>query len=65
MISMGRPTSFKSRHINIRYYHAKELVENGDITFEYCATENMRADILTKPLSGEQFRKLSRWLLNE
>jgi hypothetical protein len=65
MISTGRPTSFKSRHINIRYYHAKELMENGDIIFEYCPTELMRADILTKPLSGDQFKKLSRWLLNE
>ena len=41
MISQLKGQTYMSRHINIRYYHAKELVENGDIIFEHCATENM------------------------
>ena len=62
---VGKPTSFKSRHINIRYYHAKEMVESGDIVFEYCPTELMRADVMTKAMGGADFKRQSAWLLNE
>jgi hypothetical protein len=65
MMKLGRPNSFKSRHINIRYYHTREMVERGDIMFEYCPTAKMRADILTKPIGGMDFNKMARWLLND
>jgi hypothetical protein len=45
MIMDGKPTSFKSRHINIRYYHTKEMVDSGDIVIEYCHNELIRADV--------------------
>ena len=65
MIMVGKPTSFKSRHINIRYYHTKEMVDSGDIVFEYCPTELMRADVMTKAMGGADFKRQSSWLLNE
>jgi hypothetical protein len=40
----------RSKHIDIRYHFVKEAVEQGLVTVVYMSTENMLADILTKPL---------------
>ena len=40
-----------------------QLLENGEMKIKYCPTDEMVADILTKPLQGSQFIKLSRKLL--
>jgi len=40
----------RSKHIDVRYHFIREKIENKDITLEYCPTNNMTADILTKPL---------------
>ena len=63
-INKGRPCGEKSRHINIRYFWLKDRVDTGEIRIEYLPTEEMTADILTKPLQGELFRKLRAKLLN-
>ncbi len=42
--------SRRTKHIDIRYHFVRSRVEAGDVTFQYCATENMLADIFTKPL---------------
>jgi hypothetical protein len=52
MIQKRKDTSTRTRHINIRYYFVKERVERGDIEFKYVPTDEMLADILTKPLQG-------------
>jgi hypothetical protein len=60
----GKPSSKRSRHINIRYFYLKDKVDNGELELEYLATDEMIADILTKPLQGEKFLELRRKLLN-
>lgn len=64
LISKGRSTSSRTKHINIRYFFVKDRVEAGEIVIKYAPTEEMLADILTKPLQGELFRKLRHALLN-
>jgi hypothetical protein len=64
MIKKGRSTSERTRHINIRFFFIKDKLDNGELTVEYLPTEEMIADILTKPLQGELFRKLRAKLLN-
>ena len=44
-----------SKHIDIRYKHARELWLEGKIKLEYCPTEQMLADILTKSLDSRRF----------
>jgi branched-chain amino acid transport system ATP-binding protein len=39
-------------------------VEEGEIILEYKPTEEMIADVLTKPLQGEKFIKIRDALLN-
>jgi hypothetical protein len=54
----------RTRHINIRYYFVKDRIDNGELRVEYCPTEEMLADIFTKPLQGALFRKFRDRLLN-
>jgi hypothetical protein len=61
----GRSSSGKrTRHINIRYFFVKDRIKKGHMTLEYCPTEQMLADILTKPLHGSQFRYFRARILN-
>ena len=63
LIEKGRSTSEKSRHINIRFFFLKDRIDANEIKISYKPTENMIADILTKPLQGNLFRKLRSLLL--
>ena len=47
----------RSRALNVRYFFLADQVEKGLITIEYCPTEAMLADYMTKPLQGEKFKK--------
>ena len=59
--SSGRRTA---RHINIRYFFVTDRIKQGEMRVEYCPTEDMVADLFTKPLQGTLFRKLRRIILN-
>jgi hypothetical protein len=59
----GSGTFKRTKHINVRYFWLQELIENKTITMEYLCTNQMVADILTKPLMGKQFKMLRRKLL--
>jgi ribonuclease HI len=40
----------RTKHIDIRYHFIRYVVQNGSINLIYCPTDDMTADILTKPL---------------
>ena len=53
----GKKSSGKrTRAINIRYFFITDQVEKGDVSIEYCPTDEMTGDFHTKPLQGEKFR---------
>jgi len=64
LANKGFSTSEKTRHIAIRYYFVKDRIDAGEVASEYLGTEDMLADIMTKPLQGSLFRKLRSLLLN-
>jgi hypothetical protein len=64
MIETGRSTAERTRHISARYFWVKDRITSGEIKIHYCPTEEMTADILTKPLQGALFRKFRALLLN-
>ena len=64
LLAKGKASSEKSRHIAIRYFWIKERVDEKEIRIEHLPTELMPANILTKPLQGEQFRKERFMLTN-
>jgi len=64
LIAKGRSTSEKSKHIKIRYFFIKQHVDDGEIQIVHMPTDDMLADLLTKPLQGTKFRDLRRRLMN-
>ena len=64
LIRNGRSNSERTRHVDIRYFFLHDRITTGDIAIIYLPITDMIADILTKPLQGELFRKLRKELLN-
>jgi hypothetical protein len=63
-IVKGTVGSERSRHIDIRRFWLTERIESGDVNVEYCCTDEMVSDLLTKPLQGDKFIYLRSKLLN-
>jgi len=62
----GRQSSGKrTRHVEIRYFYVKDLVDKGRIKIKYCPTHKMLADFFTKPLQGNLFRTMKRVILGQ
>ena len=53
----------RSKHIDIRYHHVRELCSSGEIKLIDCRTDDMLADILTKALPKERYLVLRDRLL--
>jgi hypothetical protein len=64
LLKRGKPAADGSRHINIRFFWLSERLTKGELQVVYLPTENMLADILTKPLQGAHFIRLRDFLLN-
>ncbi|BES97325.1 Hydra magnipapillata [Nesidiocoris tenuis] len=45
----------KSKHIAIKEHFIRTAVEKNDVCLKYCPTDEMTADIFTKPLAGPKF----------
>jgi hypothetical protein len=63
LLETGKRSS-RTRHIAVRYFFIKDQVLKRQIEIKYCPTEDMVADILTKPLQGADFIRLRAELLN-
>lgn len=47
----------RTKHIDIRHHFIRDIVKSNMIKIEYLSTENMIADLLTKPLPKVKFNK--------
>ncbi|KAL0270634.1 UNVERIFIED_CONTAM: hypothetical protein PYX00_007980 [Menopon gallinae] len=54
----------RSKHIDIAYHYARELVEKGKIELKYLRTDEMIADVFTKPLSKVKHNKFVKMLMD-
>lgn len=52
----------KTKHIDIKIHFVRDLINSGKIEINYCPSENMVADIFTKPLSFSKFVNLRKML---
>ena len=47
----GKKSSLKNtKHINVRYLFVTGVINRGDMSVEYCPTEEVWSEVLTKPL---------------
>lgn len=56
-LSGSEKVNNRSKHIDVKIYTVKDYVSSGVIEVEYCPTDDMVADIFTKPLSKIKFQK--------
>jgi hypothetical protein len=62
----GKASSGKcTRHFNIKYFYITDLIQCNDIQIEYCPTEEMVANYMTKSLVGAKFEGLHKIIMNE
>ena len=55
-ISKHRRADKRTKHIDIKYHYVRDQIERGEIKIEYCPTEKMVADAMTKPLNVVKFK---------
>ena len=60
-----RSSSHQMHHINIRYFFVTaDRIQSKEVTVEYCPTDEMLADMFTKPLQGITFHHFCAAVLN-
>jgi hypothetical protein len=63
LATKGKSDSKRSKHINKRYFFIKDRIDAGEVMLEHLGTEDMIADVLTKPMTGRKFERLRTGLL--
>ncbi len=53
----------RCKHVDIKYHFIRSSVNNGDITLVYCPTNEMVADVLTKPATKCKMMKFDSLIL--
>lgn len=49
--------SARIKHLDIRKHYVREMINKNEVFLEYCPSENNQADLLTKPLLGQVFKR--------
>jgi hypothetical protein len=61
----GKMSSGKrTRHFDIKYFYITDLLERKELTIQYCPTDKMIADYMTKPLTGSKFHTFRKKVMN-
>jgi hypothetical protein len=50
----------RTKYIKVQHHFVWEKVDKGIITLEYCPTEDMLADVMTKALARDRHERLMR-----
>jgi hypothetical protein len=54
----------RSRHLNIRLFFVKDQKEKGNLSIQYCPTDEMIGNYMMKPLHGKKFEKFQQSIMN-
>ena len=63
LLKNKRPTSQRSKHIDIRYFFLRDKLEE-EIELKYCPSNLMISDLLTKYINTKQFKLLTNEIIN-
>jgi hypothetical protein len=61
----NKSSGSNTRHIKLQFHFIRELVSEGEIRVDYCPTDRMIADIMTKALPKPKFEELRNVLMNQ
>ena len=53
----------RTKHIDVKYHFVRERLEDETVDLQYCPTELMEADLLTKALSKAKVEQQRRTLM--
>ena len=57
-------TGKRTRHFDIKLFYVTDLIGRSEVQVEYCPTDIMVADYMTKPLTGRKFQQFRRLIMN-
>jgi hypothetical protein len=57
-------SSKRTKHIKTKYFFVHHFHNSGELDLQYCPTEHMWVDVLTKPLQGAKFHLMHSFLMN-
>jgi hypothetical protein len=61
----GKASSGKrTRHFDIKWFYVTDLIDRDEVVVNYCHTDNMIGDYMTKPLVGAKFHKFRDLIMN-
>ena len=52
----------RSKHIDIKYYYIRDIIQKGVVKLQYISTDEQVAYIFTKPLARVKFAYFREWL---
>ena len=55
----------RNKHINVKYHLIRQAAENKQIVLVYKSTEDITADLLTKPMDSTNFKKCANKLTGD
>jgi hypothetical protein len=58
MVKQGTGSFKRAKHIKVRHFWLKEIIDDGLIELIHLPTDELVADILTMPLTGWKFQHL-------
>ena len=57
-VQRGRGTFSRTKHIKVRWFWIAMLIEDEELTVKHVSTDQITADILSKPLAFPDFFRL-------
>ena len=65
LLEQGTGSFKRAKHIKVRFFWLKDLIDEGEITLIYVPSEELVADMLTKATTGAKFKYLRAKLLGQ
>ena len=59
-LSNSSAVNRRNKHIDVRFHYTRQVIEDGILKPRYCPTEDMVADMLTKPLGRVKLQKFRK-----
>ena len=65
LLVQGTGSFKRAKHIKVRFFWVKDLIDDGVATLKYIPSEELVADMLTKATTGAKFKYLRKKLLGD